>query len=174
MAIAMFGANVTAGMYEIAFAGGKSLNFSDPRYWLLSLAGFAVLGFCAQPALRYFRRHYERKQTSDMVLTLDCMWLLFALFASGIQSDVQGVLRLSPVLMFVAYKTVASLCLRPVYRQAAAAPGRRLLLLRVFGHRGRTRRMLDLLGARWRYLGSIQFIAGADFGGGLCRHTSVS
>src|SRR5579863_2306092 len=76
--------------------------------------------------------------------------------------EARGIRRLAPILAFVTYKTVVFLCLRPLYRTVASSPGRRLLLLRVFGHRGRTRRMLDLLGARWRYLGSIQVIAGTD------------
>jgi hypothetical protein len=162
MAIAVFGSQVGVGLYETAFTGGIRLPFSDPRFWLLSLAGFLVLGLCAQPTLWYLRRRYERKLTGDIVLTIDCIWLLFALFACEIQADAHGLWRISPLLMFVAYKTVAALSFRTLFRQTVASSGRHLLLLRVFGHRGRTRQLMDLLGARWRRIGSIQLIAGVD------------
>ena len=162
MTIAMLGVEVSLSAYENVFAAGNELSFRNPRYWLVSLAGFSVLGLCAAPVLGYFRRRHEIKGTSDMILTLDCLWLLFSLFACLIQTDARGVLRLAPLVTFVTYKAVVSLCQKRLWREAAASPGRRLLLLRVFGHRRRTRQMLDLLGARWRYLGSIQCIAGTD------------
>jgi hypothetical protein len=162
MSFAVFGSQVAVGLYEDMFTGGAALAFSDPRFWLISLAGFIALGCCALPALWYFRRRYERKRTGDLVLTIDCIWLLFALFACEIQGDAHGLWRISPLIMFVAYKGVISLCFRSLYHEAAASPGRRLLILRVFGFRGRTRRLIDLLGACWRHVGSIELIGGAD------------
>jgi hypothetical protein len=162
MSMAVFGSQVAVGLYESVFSGGVPLPFSDPRFWVVSLAGFIVFGCCSQSALWFFRRRYERKRTSDIVLTIDCIWLLFALFACEIQSDAHGFWRISPLLMFMAYKTVISVCFRSLYRQAVISPGRRLLILRVFGFRARTRRLMDLLGARWRHVGSVQLIAGAD------------
>src|SRR5215207_3742182 len=47
-------------------------------------------------------------------------------------------------------------------RAATERPNARLLLLRVFGSRRRSERFFDLLGARWRYAGSIQLIGGPD------------
>src|SRR5262249_54384515 len=94
-----------------------------------SLVGFISLGCCAVPALWFFRYRYERKKTGDHVLTIDCIWLLFALFACEIQGDAHGLWRISPLLMFLAYKIVISLCFRSLYRQAVASPGRRLLVL---------------------------------------------
>ena len=162
MSVAVFGSQVAVGLHASVFTGGVPLPFSDPRFWLVSLAGFIVLGCCSQPALWFFRRRYERKRTSDLVLTIDCIWLLFALFACEVQSDTHGSRRISPLLMFMAYKSVISLCFRSLYHQAAISPARRLLILRVFGFRARTRRLMDLLGARWRQTGGVQLIAGAD------------
>jgi CubicO group peptidase (beta-lactamase class C family) len=47
-------------------------------------------------------------------------------------------------------------------RSAPMAAPRTLLLLRVFGFDKRTQRRLDDLGQRWRYLGPIRLIGGAD------------
>jgi hypothetical protein len=168
MTSAMFGSLASGRWYISGFTGGVGRVLSDTpqhglsSFWPISIAGFLALGCCSLPALWYFRRRYERKQTGDIALTIDSIWLLFALFACEIQTDAQGLWRISPLLMFVAYKTVASLSLRSLYRDAASSPGQRLLVLRVFGYRGRTRRLMDLLGPRWRYVGGIQLIAGVD------------
>ena len=47
-------------------------------------------------------------------------------------------------------------------KEARARPPMRLLLLRVYGFGRRSRRLLDLLGTRWRLLGSIDLIAAPD------------
>ena len=63
---------------------------------------------------------------------------------------------------FVAYKIVTIVGLRPLAAGASRRAIARLLLLRVFGFRGRTERLFDLLEARWRYAGPIQMIAAPD------------
>ena len=52
--------------------------------------------------------------------------------------------------------------LRSPLAAARTRPASRLLLLRVFGFGRRSRRLLDLLGARWRLIGSIDLIAAPD------------
>jgi len=52
--------------------------------------------------------------------------------------------------------------LRPALAAAQTKPQTRLLLLGVFGFGRRSRRLLDLLGARWRLIGSIDLIAVPD------------
>jgi hypothetical protein len=136
MSVAVFGSQVAVGLHASVFTGGVPLPFSDPRFWLVSLAGFIVLGCCSQPALWFFRRRYERKRTGHLVLTIDCIWLLFALFACEVQSDTHGSRRISPLLMFMAYKSVISLCFDSLYHQAVISSGRRLPMFSAFA-RGR-------------------------------------
>jgi hypothetical protein len=57
---------------------------------------------------------------------------------------------------------VLAVGLRPALTEARARPPCRLLLLRVYGFGRRSRRLLDLLGSRWRLIGSIDLIAAPD------------
>src|SRR5262249_10806616 len=75
----------------------------------------------------------------------------------------QGVVgALAAAAPLLAWRLTLSTALRPLVAQAWSRPPRRLLLLRVFGFGRRSRRLLDLLGTRWRLLGSIDLIAAPD------------
>jgi hypothetical protein len=65
-------------------------------------------------------------------------------------------------LPWIAWRLTLGLALRPLLQVARARPPMRLLLLRVYGFGRRSRRLLDLLGTRWRLLGSIDLIAAPD------------
>ncbi len=110
----------------------------------------------------WLRRRYQAKRISDQTMTFDAIWLLMALIACSRLATEQGALGWLGLLAFAAYRLVVSFGMRPLARGAGAQPNARLLLLRVFGAQRRSERLFDLLGARWRYRGSIQLIGGTD------------
>jgi hypothetical protein len=73
-----------------------------------------------------------------------------------------GVVAAAAPAGFAGYKLFVHWGLRRRRRSASPSAPRRLLLLRAFGFDKRTQRLLDDLGQRWRYLGPIRLIAGAD------------
>jgi hypothetical protein len=130
---------------------------------LLTVACFAALPVLL---LRRLGRFYADKRASDQSLTLDSYWLLiigWVTFAA-VLAEFESGLRYGPFLLlsFVVYKLLLWAGLRFVGRGAREGRNVRLLLLRTFGSRRRSERLLDELEKHWRYVGSIQLVAGAD------------
>lgn len=121
--------------------------------FLVALTGLAYLWWGA--------RQYARKRASDQMLVVSQWWFLaavcesFFLLVEGLQWT------LAFWLAYLAYRLVLAAGLRLRRRPAEGAP-LRLLLLRVFGAKRRSERLLRRLGASWRHLGSVQMIAGPD------------
>ena len=124
---------------------------------LLGIAAFAVLGW---PVLRWIGRRYEAKKFSDQSITIDSMFLLFAVVQS-IGLAFEGALWiLTGLVAFAAWKAVALLGFR-LTRGQACSP-RTLLLLRVFRLGKRSEQLFDKLRKHWQSAGSISMIAGPD------------
>ena len=66
------------------------------------------------------------------------------------------------LLPYGVYRLVMRFGRWRLYRRATRHAPTRLLLLRVFGARSRSERLLRDVGAYWRYVGSVQLIAGTD------------
>ena len=130
---------------------------------LAILVALLIFSWPTWLAVRWLAQKYRRKKFSEQMLTLSVV--VFVLSAERIVSHLAaeashwGWLYLASFVVFVA---VTWFGLRPLQRAAAERPNPRLLLLRVFGSRRRSERFFDLLGARWRYAGSIRLIAGTD------------
>jgi hypothetical protein len=130
--------------------------------------GVAALGLLAGswPAWRcvvFLRDRYAAKRLSDLMLTIYAIWLLQTLVLSSSLFREQGILGfVAAFLALLAWRLTLGAALRPVVADARTRPARELLLLRVFGIGRRSRRMIDLLAARWRVLGCIDLIAGPD------------
>jgi len=76
-----------------------------------------------------------------------------------------GLPRWAPWAIVSAYALYLALVHTLMHRIWAARvshPGKRLLLLRVFGTAKKSERLLDLLDDTWRYVGRIDLIAGTD------------
>jgi hypothetical protein len=74
-----------------------------------------------------------------------------------------GILAaLLAALPWITWRLTLHAGLRPLLTAARKRPPMRLLLLRVYGFGRRSRRLLDLLGTRWRLMGSIDLIAAPD------------
>jgi hypothetical protein len=91
-------------------------------------------------------------------------WLLFTLWESVLSLGPRSRIEFVPLglLAFGVFVVLQRLGLRPLARATRRTPNVRLLLLRTFGARGRSERLLRALGLHWRYIGSIQMIAGTD------------
>ena len=137
--------------------GGESI-----ALWVGRLGGFALGAWAGYHALRWLQRSYEAKRFSDQELFLDAWWLLYTLVQTVILVLMKGPLFLVGILGFPIYLGTRRLLLRMMVRGRERRPPIRLLLLRVFGFDKRTERLFDRLEKHWRFIGTIEMIAGAD------------
>lgn len=129
-----------------------------PNGWFM-LATVPV-GYLCWRLLVLLNERYRCKSFSDVQLVADLFWVIAAfIFSAQYASDVgwKGVAGLAG---FVAYRAVAQLGL--VIWRPPGEPGMRLLILRVFGFRGRTEKLFDSVAQRWRFRGGVAMIAGTD------------
>jgi len=130
--------------------------------------GFASLGMllAAWPAwhiVRYISGRYAEKRFSDLMLVVTVIWLLQTLvLASSLVREGGALGLIAAPVPFIAWLVVLRLLLGPIARAARNRAQYRLLLLRVFGFGRRSRRLVDLIGARWRTRGGIDLIAAPD------------
>jgi hypothetical protein len=116
-----------------------------------------VLGLLAIALLPWA---YERKYFSELSFQLAFVWIVFA--------TAYGMMRNTPQSWAwggasVALYAILTRLMLPLLRRAARRhrPAS-LLVLRVFGSAGRSTRLLEHVGMRWRTVGPIHLIAGAD------------
>jgi hypothetical protein len=127
----------------------------------LAATAFGVIAALALP--RWIARSYQARRASDQMLTIDILMVIFTIAGFVTQLAAFGwVVAAAAPAGFAGYKLLVRWCLRRRRRSAPPASPRTLLLLRVFGFDKRTQRLLDDLGQRWRYLGPIRLIGGAD------------
>jgi hypothetical protein len=154
---------VVTSMYAVISAGvflSRTLSLPTSIFdHLLESLGMVVLALPAWWVIGGIRRAYQAKWLSDQMLVFDAIWLFQALVLCRELSFEVGFSGLVGLAAFVAYKIVTIVGLRPLAVGASRRASARVLLLRVFGFRGRTERLFDLLEARWRYAGPIQMIA---------------
>lgn len=112
--------------------------------------------------LKFVARRYERKKSSEQSILLNTCWLLYAQIKVMTAARMLGALAVLDVLPILAFWLMLRLGLKRFRDEARRARPARLLLLRVFGSQRRSERLLDQLGLHWRYIGSIQMIAGTD------------
>lgn len=126
------------------------------------VAAFLAL---AWRTLLWIAARYRRKHMSDLMLTLDAWWLLFTLWECLDFFAAEGLAGAFVLVAFVAYKLVLALGFRLIAPEAPT-DALRLVLLRVFGFRKRSERLLDELGHKWRYAGPITLISAPDLATG--------
>jgi hypothetical protein len=130
---------------------------------LLILLGLAVFGLPGWGFLVLIGGGYRAKRFSEQSLTLDAMWLLFALAQSfTLVNEGWGWIFSGP-LAFAAYKLVSWAGFAFLRRRCEA--GLRppmLLLLRVFSLGSRSERFFDAFSRWWRRSGSVSLISGPD------------
>jgi hypothetical protein len=137
-----------------------------------AILGVIALGALAAswPAWRmvaFLRDRYVTKQSSDLLVAITAIWVLESLVLLTSLAREHGALGAAAAAVpLLAWRLALHAVLRPAVAAARARPPSRLLLLRVFGFGRRSRRLLDLLGARWRLIGSIDLIAAPDLASG--------
>jgi hypothetical protein len=130
-----------------------------PVVW--SLLGFALLllALCAAYGLG-MAALYTRKWTSDQTLLVLQWWFVLALsqvLLLSTQGASAAALAMIPFAVLVVFLVGVAL----LRRSAPPAPVR-LLLLRTFGTRQRSTRLLRDVTAQWRWIGSVELITGTD------------
>lgn len=130
-------------------------------YYGLFLLMSLPVGLLAWVLLRGLASRFERKRFSDVQLIVDCWWAIVAAEQAALLSNKLGLGAIAgAVAAFAAYRIVVGLALRG--RAEGETTGKRLLLLRVFGHQSRTESLFDRLAQAWRFHGPVQLIAGVD------------
>ncbi|MBP7641303.1 MAG: hypothetical protein KA733_11105 [Thauera sp.] len=170
MLVAVIGAEAAvrlAGQSEatmrMAVGAGGALGLDGTQtFWALLLVGAAVATLLGRLVLKWLGRRHVARRSSDQLLTLEAMWLLFAVVQSvGFAFEGLAWLAAGP-LAFLAWKltTLAGFRLARLGLAQGPAPG--LLLLRVFALGARSERLFDAFGKRWLRIGHIDMIAGPD------------
>jgi len=170
MLVAVLGAETAvrlAGQNEatmrLAVGAGGALGLDGTQtFWALLLVGAAVAALLGWRVLKWLGRRHAARRSSDQLLTLEAMWLLFAIVQSvGFAFEGLAWLAAGP-LAFLAWKltTMAGFRLAGLGHAQGSAPG--LLLLRVFALGTRSERLFDAFGKRWLRIGNIDMIAGPD------------
>jgi hypothetical protein len=129
----------------------------DGFYWGAVVAG-VTLPFVALGYVWVVSRLYRAKQTSDQTLLIVQWWFMSSLWwmvLFGAEGGFAMGLALVPYLIFVGLLVLG-------LRIPAGGSPVRLLLLRTFGARERTSRLLTVLTRQWRWIGSVELITAPD------------
>lgn len=125
---------------------------------VLGLAFFAVIGWFV---LQWLRRGYQTKWVNDQSLILDALWLLFGI-SYAIELAFEGAAWAAAGLVaFAVYLATVRLGFR-LLATDRASEGSSLLVLRVFSLGTRSETLFDAVSRHWRYVGTVQLIAGPD------------
>ena len=153
-------APIQTAAIEVAVAtgiGGTAMLFT------IMGIGMLVAFWPAWRVAAFLRDRYAAKRSSELLLTAGAIWLLQGLMlASNLYHEKGATAAIAAAVPLLAWRLTLSGALRPATAAARERPQTRLLLLRVFGFGRRSRRLLDLLGTRWRLIGSIDLIAAPD------------
>lgn len=127
----------------------------------LGLIPGAALAFLA---IRAVARLYRDKRFSDLQLLTDSWWLLvmYVGYTQLVSAYGKGEVMILGAAVFATYRLAVARGFHSVLPLAGLPPNRRLLLLRVFGDKARSELLFDSLIQRWRFIGSVQLIAGTD------------
>ena len=147
----------------IWFAGYIKGIFGSSTLGALMALSLGLSAVVAWVGLLWIARRYCRKKLSDQTFLFDALWLSVSFWVSVyLMGNAHQFRYLLGLLPFALYKITVGYGLKRLALRAESLPKARLLFLRVFGSSSRSERLFDLLGARWRYAGSIQLISATD------------
>lgn len=126
------------------------------------ILGIAVFGLLGWLTLKIIRKKYEHKKISDQSIMLDALWVLFAIDHSVylVFGGIYWVL--SGVVAYITFKLVTRIGFSLLGDKPNGKQSPQLLFLRVFSLGKRSEHLFDKLSKHWRYVSSIQLIAGPD------------
>jgi len=124
----------------------------------IALVFFGVVGWFV---LQWLRRGYQAKWINDQSLVLDALWLFFSISYS-IELAFEGAAwATAGLIAFALYLTTVRVGFR-LLTPHGVAKGKSLLVLRVFSLGKRSEILFGEVSRHWRYIGTIQLIAGPD------------
>lgn len=130
---------------------------------ILAATGFFLFAVIGALALVWIRRRYEAKKISDESLTVDSIWIMFAInHAISLVFEGAWWFLAAPVA-YLAFALASRALLAREARRLAGQATPRLLLLRSFSIGRASERLFDGFTKYWRRAGSLQMITGADF-----------
>jgi hypothetical protein len=148
---------------ETVLSATMALGVGDYAFWIVICVGMLAAAWPAYRCIAVLRDRYAAKRSSEFLMTVSTIWLLSSLILGSSLVREHGALgAVAAVLPILAWRTVLAVGLRRAMTEARTRAPCRLLLLRVYGFGRRSRRLLDLLGSRWRLIGSIDLIAAPD------------
>jgi len=121
-----------------------------------------LFGIAGAWVMKRIRAGYERKTISDQSLALDSLWLLFAAFYTAILAFAGIGWVILSVAAAVLYQIALRVGRKLTVKNVRHERGPALLILRVFSLGKRSEALFDAVSRHWRYLGSVQLIAGPD------------
>ena len=132
-------------------------------FWAIQVVGLVAFAAVGWLALGWIRRQYQAKHISDESVTVDAIFVLFAIWYSINLAFGHPLWALAGVVAVAAYKS----CVRVGLRWAAGDSELQqrspvLLVLRSFSIGKDGERLFDVVDRFWRRVGSIQMIAGVD------------
>jgi len=151
-------------MHAVVEVGGAFGPGANTLFVLLHVLGFALFGLLGWWLLGWLGRAYRAKRMSDQSLTVDALWLLFAVLQSITFVFEGWGWIFTSLVAFGVYKLITWLGFAHFMPPGGAEQGAHptLLLLRVFALGKRSERLFDSLTKRWLRAGSIGLIAGPD------------
>ena len=151
--------SVLRSVTEIFFSLGLG---GTGTFWALTVIGFALFAVLGWFALQWLRRSYQAKQVNDQSLVLDALWLLFGISYAITLAFEGAAWTAAGLVAFAAYLATVRLGFRLLAPSVTPEHSRRLLVLRVFSLGKRSEALFDAVSRHWRYLGTVQLIAGPD------------
>jgi hypothetical protein len=161
IAVALLGAS-EASMRAAVDAGALIGLGGGGTFWGTHLVGFSIFGVVGWLLLRWLGHRYREKRLSDGSLTLDALWLLFAIVQSVSLAFEGAAWVASGLVAFLGYKLAARAGYAWMNRAREESAPRTLLLLRVFALGQRSEQLFDALRMHWLRIGNICLIAGPD------------
>ena len=138
----------------------KLLLAVGPNWWFMLIT--VPVGYVCWRLLGLLNARYRHKSFSDVQLVADSLWLIVAFVLSAEFAGEFGWKGIAGLAGFFIYRTMAQLGLSITSRPTLSERGMRLLVLRVFGFRGRSEKLFDSVAQRWRFRGGVAMIAGTD------------
>ena len=158
------GANQSDALLRLIVQIAQPLGLGTTSLFIaMHLAGFLILAVGGWFLLRRIGETYRRKKFSDRSISLDSMWLMFAVIQSIGFAFEGPVWILTAPVAYLAHRLVVRVGFRLTASHArpTSAP-LELLLLRVFSLGQRSNRFFDRFSKLWRPVGIINMIAGPD------------
>jgi hypothetical protein len=150
------------GVLKLTAEAGFALGLGASQiFWGMMIAGLLVFALLGWLLLKWLGRRYQDKRLSDETLTVDALWLMFAVTHS-VGLVFQGWYWVfTGLVAFAAFK-ISTIVGFSLVRGAKRPAPRTLLVLRVFALGARSERLFDLVRKHWQRLGNITLIAGPD------------